>query len=323
MGTDGNDLDPDLEFIDALDVESLDPYDHDSELRRLERMRSLLNETIDSLQSNRSRSRTVDSAFIAYERNKRVPLTLLAGALASRFVIYVIPLIVVLVLVTGIYSDVTSTDPIENAREAGIGGMLAAAVENSTDIEYGLRTVTMIAVVFASLWAADGVAKLLRRTYAIVWVQPLRRPRWRWTLPFVVVAGSVVAIAAARLGVDANEWDGPIVVAEFAVEFLALTALWLAACLMLPHDPAARSWLPHLPGALLVAVGIIAMKWVTVFYFAPRAVTLNERYGEIASAILLLTWGYWIAFIVVFAAMVNAALFTSGVTRFGASARSG
>ena len=85
--------------------------------------------------------------------------------------------------------------------------------------------------------------------------------------------------------------------------------------LRLPRVPEAYRWIHSLPGAIVVGVGVVGMKTAVVLYFAPQAESLSDRYGDIAAALLLLTWSYWLAFIVVYSAELNAAMFRSRLRR--------
>jgi uncharacterized BrkB/YihY/UPF0761 family membrane protein len=267
--------------------------------------------TRSSLESRRSTSRLIDTGFHAYESNRRIPASLLAGALAARIVIYVIPFLVLAVVATGIYSDAYNTDPVETAREAGMPGLLAEAVEDSTEASTGFKTLTLISMVLVTIWTADSLAKLVRRIHALMWATPMQRPRHRWMLPLAVIGLSVASLISSRTGLSAQEWSALVRAGELMFEVAVISGIWWLVGRYLPYDPAARGWRHLVPGALLVGAGITGMKTAMVLYLAPRAVALAERYDEVAYAIVMLTWGYWIAFIVVFSAGLNAALFRS------------
>jgi uncharacterized BrkB/YihY/UPF0761 family membrane protein len=114
-----------------------------------------------------------------------------------------------------------------------------------------------------------------------------------------------------------GEWPATLVLGEILVEFAFIALGWLVVCHFLPHDPDANRWIHQLPGALLVGFGVLGMRTAMVYYFAPRAVTLSDRYGDVAAGLLIITWAYWIAFMVVFAAELNAASFRSRQARLG------
>ena len=157
-----------------------------------------------ALESKRGSSRVIDIVFHATERQKRVPATLLAGALASRLVLYAIPFLVLIVVTTGAYSQVTDANPTEIARSAGMAGLLAEAVEDSTRAADGVRIAAVIGMAFATMWAADSLGNLVRRTHALVWAVPIAKIHRRWALPFVVIGVSIGMLATASLGIQAG-----------------------------------------------------------------------------------------------------------------------
>ena len=310
--TSGPDPGPDQEeaFIEAL-AESEPEGDDSRSMFSRDYWEERIEGGRDSLESRRSRSRLIDTSFHALERNKRIPASLLASALAARIVVYVIPFMVLAVVATGVYSSAYNFDPVDTAREAGMPGLLAGAVEDSTQASRGFQTLTLVSMALVTIWTADSLAKLVRRIHALVWATPMRHPRFRWMLPVTVIGLSISSLASARAGESAQEWPALIRAGELVFEIALVSGIWLLVSHYLPHDPAMRGWRHLIPGALLVGLGVTAMKAAMVLYLAPRAVALAERYDEVATAIVMLTWGYWIAFIIVFAAGLNAAMFRS------------
>lgn len=298
-------------FLEALDETVEDDPDQGSGSETFGRLSESLSKARASLEGRRNTSRVIDAGFFAVERNRRIPSTLLAGALASRIVIYAIPFLVLVVVATGFYSDAINVDPVQAARDAGMAGLLAEAVEETSGVQEGFRFATLVAMLFAAVWAGDSLAKLIRRIHALIWGVRVKRPRFRLMLPLAVIAVSMGALMVSRFGLESDDWPATVVISEVAFEFVAVTVVWIVVALFLPVDPEARTWPRQLPGALLVAIGVLGMKAVTVFYLAPRAVTLTERYGDVTSAIIFITWAYWMAFIIVFSAELNSALFRS------------
>jgi uncharacterized BrkB/YihY/UPF0761 family membrane protein len=271
-------------------------------------VRDQVDRTRELAENKRTSSRTVDTAMRLVERNRRIPATLLAGALASRLVIYVIPFLVLAVVATGLYSDISGVDPVATARDAGLPGLLATAVDDSSQASQGFQTATIIALAWASLWAANGLARLVRWIHAIIWSVPMTHPKKPWAQPLVVLLASMGVLAISRFGLEAGEWPVSVAVGEILLEVGLVALGWLSILRFLPRDPDAGSWTADLPGAFLVGFGFIGLKAAVVFYLAPRVTTLEERYGDVASAVLVLTWAYWIAFIIVFSVELNAAL---------------
>jgi uncharacterized BrkB/YihY/UPF0761 family membrane protein len=263
------------------------------------------------LEFRRPTSYVVDSAFLVAERNRALPAPVLVGALASRLVIYVIPFLALMVFAVGVYADLANSEPAQAARDAGMAGLFAQATEESTSSSEGIRVAALLATAFAVLWAADGLAKLLRRLYALVWGTEMSRPRHRWLLPLGVIFTSIAALVFSSIALDSRDWPLTLTFGEALLEIALIGLLWVVVSRALPHHPEAKHWLDFVPGGLLVAIGVVGMKVAMVVYFAPRAVTLNERYGSVATAVVLLTWAYWVGFIVIASADLNAAVFRS------------
>lgn len=285
----------------------------------VEQRRGRLGESLEkarfSLEAKRGSSRIVDTMFFGLESNARIPLAVLAGALASRIVVFVIPLLVLLVMVTGTYASVFDADPSEVARALGMAGLLLDATSDAADMSDGLRVGTIAFTVFAVVWSASALGKLIRRTHALIWDVGLQRPSKRWSIPVGVIGASLVGAALAGSRSQVQGWPATWAAAELVGEMVALTILWVVLSRFLPHAEDADSWLHLLPGAALVGLSYIALKVAIVVYLAPKSVTLGARYGDLASAILLLTWAYWIAFIIVFATGLNSAVFRSRSVR--------
>ena len=118
-------------------------------------------------------------------------------------------------------------------------------------------------------------------------------------------------LATASLGIQAGGWPVIPVVGVLVTEFLLVSGGWLLIARQLPHDENARVLRHLLPGALIVGGGFVAMKAAMVLYLVPGSVALDARYGDIGQAIAFITWAYWIGFIVVLSAGLNAAVFKS------------
>ena len=263
------------------------------------------------LELRRPTSSIVDTVFLVLERNKNLPAPVLVGALASRLVTYMIPFFVFMVFAVGVYADLATTSAEQAARDGGIGGLFAKAAADSTGTSDGVRAATMVATVFAALWAAYSLAKLLRRVHALVWEVPMPPSRLRWLYPLAVIGFSLVALVVSRLSLESTDWPTGVVAVQAVTEFVLMGLLWLVVQRYLPHDPGARGWRHFVPGALVFALGLVGMRLATVLYFAPRSVTLDDRYGPLALAVLMLTWAYWVGFIVVASADLNAGVFRS------------
>src|SRR5271165_6252218 len=85
------------------------------------------------LQARRPRSGMVDAGFQVQELDARVGGGILAGALAFRIFLFMVPFVYVVFTVLGTVSAAASQDPAQLARDIGITGVLASAVVQAQD----------------------------------------------------------------------------------------------------------------------------------------------------------------------------------------------
>ncbi|MFZ0014896.1 MAG: YhjD/YihY/BrkB family envelope integrity protein [Acidimicrobiia bacterium] len=264
-----------------------------------------------SAEARRPQSRILDSAFRVYERNRVLPASVLVGALASRIVIYLIPLVALVVFAFGQYADIASESASELVRQAGMAGIVAAAADDAAVMDGDLRLVVLIATIWAALYAANGLGRLIRRIHAFIWGVTYRSPPRPWLVPLFVLVMTVVGWFFTTLGALEDTLSVEFLIGAITVELICMTMIWMVIGRILPHDPGISRWGEFFPGALFVAVGVVGLRVALVVYFAPHVDTLTERYGSIAIALILLTWAYWLGMIVVGSAEINAALFRS------------
>lgn len=262
-----------------------------------------------TLEERRGASRVVDTGFLVVERNRHLPAPILVGALAARLMIFVIPLLVFMVFVIGVFAQLATASPADAARTAGMAGLFAQATEDSIAASDGVRLATIVGMGAAVLWAAYSLEKTLRSAFALVWGVPRVRPRRTWLAPLGVIGFSLGSLALSSSALRSRLWPGGVVAVEALVELALIAVLWLLTSRALPHHPAASRWRDLLPGAVLLGVAIIGMKVATVLYLAPRLERLDERYGPMALTLVMLTWAYWVGFIAIASADLNAAAF--------------
>jgi uncharacterized BrkB/YihY/UPF0761 family membrane protein len=270
-------------------------------------------------EERRQDSRVYDTALRIYERNRLLPASLLVGAMASRIVVYLVPSLALLIVALGIYEDAGGAGT-EAARN--IADVFAEAVEDSTDFSDGFRFAALLATVFAAIYAANSLGRLVRRSTALIWGVPYARSPKPWAAPAGVIGASAFGWALMSIGSSSDEWSFDLLVGVSAVEFVVLVVLWLSISRVLPHDPAASRWSDFLPGSILVAFGVVGLRLAMVVYLVPQSADLSERYGSIGVALVMLTWAYWLGMIVVGSSELNSALFRSSREPAQKSARS-
>ena len=240
------------------------------------------------------------------ERQRAIGGSLLAGALAYRFFLVMLPLTLVVVSVLGFVSASSAQGPDEVAEQIGASGIFAQALKTSSADAQSGRWWTLFTGIFLLLWACYSLARSLGIVHALAWAMKpgkLQRP----VVATLATLGLVVALIIISGGEArfAGEQPGVRIVATM-VNFIVTGALWLGVSSLLPNR--ATSWTGLLPGALLFAVGVKAVHVFTIYYVVPHIERSSQLYGSLASAagILLSLWVTGV--IIVIGASLNGAV---------------
>ncbi len=244
-----------------------------------------------------------------------LPASLLVGAMASRIVIYLVPLFALVIFSFGLYSDAGEGAVADAVSGAGMPALFAEAAFDAARIHEGVRVAAVLATIYATLYAANSLGRLLRRSTALVWDVPYTRPARMWRLPLAVVGLTILAWALGSIGKTVSDWDLALFIGAVTLELAVVSLFWLLVSRLLPRAAGATRWSDLLPGAILAAVGVVGLRVAMVVYFAPEVEQLSARYGSIGLALVMLTWSYWLGMIVIGSAELNAALFQSRKAR--------
>jgi uncharacterized BrkB/YihY/UPF0761 family membrane protein len=269
-----------------------------------------VNQTIDAtrarLESARPRSKWVDVGFRAWEHDTGAGGAIIAGAVAFRVFLFLVPYVFVFVVGVGFAANAADENAAQAARESGIGGLVAKAVGGAAHLS-GFERVTALGVgLFALFFGAKALLKVLRLSYGMVWnVRPSKLKKT--TKPALVLIGlTTIALATAALIGDLRHGSLVLAVVGYALTTAVPFGLWLFASCWLPRR--ALTWQELVPGALLVALGTQVLHLVTVFWIAHLLESKTDTYGAIGAALAILLWAYLLARIVIAAAVLDAAL---------------
>ena len=269
--------------------------------------------TKESIEGRRPTSPLIDAGFRLGEHNRAVGGVVLAGALAFRIFIFSVPFVFVFFVTLGLYGSADS--PADAASAGGMSGLAANMVSDASTASQGARLTALIAGTFAMLWAAYGLARVMRITHALVWRCGLNRLSRPWIAPLVVIGYTLAATGLLRLLKFARDHLGTLGSGVTVGALLVFAALWLGVSMMLPRDER-TNWFDLVPGALLVGLGVQVLHLATVYYFTAKVSSLSERYGALGAALGLLSWCYVVGWLFAGSAVLNAVVFDAfGRTR--------
>jgi uncharacterized BrkB/YihY/UPF0761 family membrane protein len=252
----------------------------------------------------------------AVERNRRVAATVLAGGLAYRLFLWLLPF----GLIVGGALGLMNADSTEQAvSNGGLPAAISNAIGDASRSTHSDSWWLLLVGVSALMWTGYTGAKAVQLIYALIWDQaPPRTKPLKGSLAFTGTACVVWAAIAVTWWVRDETWRGPLVAGLTVAPF---TALWLWASLRLPHRDA--PWQSLIPGALLVGIGLPVLHELIVAFLVPKLQKAQALYGVLGAATTLIFFIYLVAMLVVLAAVLNSSLYDELQGKRIASAPSG
>ncbi len=240
--------------------------------------------------------------FRAAERNRRVAASVLAGGLAYRLFLWLLPLGLILGGALGLM-DADSTE-----EAIATGGVPAAVVDVIGDVARAAESdwwwLLGIGVPIL-LWAGYTGAKAVQLIHSLVWDEPLLRTNpLKSSLFFTGVLCAFMAAAGITWWLRDESSLVGLLAAALATAPLA--AFWLWASLRLPHRDA--PWRALLPGAILVAIGFQVLHVLIVEFLVPKLEKSTTLYGSLGAMTTLLFFMYFVGRLVVTSPILNSSL---------------
>jgi uncharacterized BrkB/YihY/UPF0761 family membrane protein len=248
----------------------------------------------------------VDAGFLVQELDARVGGGILAGALAFRIFLFMVPVVYVLFTALGVVSRALGHDPAQLAKDAGITGVLASTVVKVSDQSTWTLVTLVLGALVTMFITAGGLLKALYVVHWLIWRVPRVRPAG--LAPRLVLIG--LTVLASALGVAVNDVRSASGAAGAVITVLVVTALsfagWWWVSWKLPHAPAPATAL--IPGALLMAVGANVLQLLTTYWIGNLVARKTSTYGAVGIALAVLLWVYILGRIMVGSAGLNSAL---------------
>jgi uncharacterized BrkB/YihY/UPF0761 family membrane protein len=251
--------------------------------------------------------RAVRDALESFRWEQRSGATLLAGGLAYRFFLWLVPFGLLAAAVASFWVRESEGSLQDAAKSFGLGGVAARSATSAVQDGSRARWFLLIAGLVLMLWAGLSAVRALRVAARIAWrVEPsrLRRP-FRTSLVFsgVCIAGLAVSMAASWARHNLSGWG---VLTTIALAFV-YAPLALLAFLYLPR-PDETPWRMHVPGALLVGCGVTGIHLFLAYYLAGRLERSPSLYGTLGAATVVMLVLFLIARLIVSAMFLNATL---------------
>lgn len=268
-----------------------------------ERVKETIAEGKARASSLRRRHTGVDLAATALRRFQASDGTVLAGYLAYRLFLLLLPLAAIVVAVAGF----ARSESVEAAQHLNLGRALTDSLRQAGgDVERS-RLPLLISGVFGFVVAAWGLLGGVQVSAARVWQIPTVRFPSKGRA-FVRLCGSLllfgfvfyVSALVRRLGLVAGLAGSLAGLASFGVAFFGLG--W-----MLPRR--CREWFWLLPGAAVGAAGGATLQALATFYLPERMADSSATYGAFGVTLTVLTYLFVLGAIFVVSAVANAVVY--------------
>jgi hypothetical protein len=257
------------------------------------------------LEAARERHVSIELCWSLYDGDSSIGGGLLAGALAYRLFVLLLPTSLLLVSGLGLYAGAADKSTRQVTREAGLHGLFASNV--AATASSSARWLIFIVMVPAVLYAAAKMYRALAIVNGIVWHSTGRAGRTTRRGVGVLLAVLFTTVVATEIVSwirRHNQLGGLSVLLVYAV---LIGGAWLALSLELPHGES--SWIALLPGSLLFGVGLLAVNVFNVFVTARLVEDRANTYGALGVATALLFSLVLVGRVAVVSSELNALLF--------------
>lgn len=254
----------------------------------------------------RTRNELVDAALEAGDLDRRRAGSLLAGGIAFRVFLWLLPAALLSAGLIGFFQPSGSAQPDHVARKLGLGASVAAIVRHATMQSHKAPGAVLAIGLVLMLYMSMSLIRALRTAYVLAWEEPFgRRPHL--LRDGAILSAALLFALSAQTGIAYLRHE--VGLASVLLSLLSIgiaIGLWLGVSLLLPHGDA--HWRALVPGAALFAAGVGAMHFVTVYYLAPKLAREGSLYGSLGTAAVLLLWLFILSRIAVASAFLNATL---------------
>jgi uncharacterized BrkB/YihY/UPF0761 family membrane protein len=259
------------------------------------------------VERERERRYVVALGFTIVNRGRRTAASVLAGALAFRFFLTLLPLTLVAVVGLGYLKSAGGT-PSDALKQFGIKGVIASTINSSASFHDPGRAVVLLLGIFGVFSGARTCAATLRAIHALAWGIPIARWRRGGRAGMIFIGAVVVGFACAGLAARARAQTGVVLgVGASLLMACVVGAVWFGASFLLPH-PDETPWTSFVPGAVLVGVGMALLQAVSVNFVGPKLNHESSLYGSLGVSFVVLGWLYVVGRLLVAAPLLNSSV---------------
>jgi uncharacterized BrkB/YihY/UPF0761 family membrane protein len=257
--------------------------------QRQEALQARMDRLSQRAQEERGRRGWVDAIFELADRDEQIAGGIIAGALAYRLFIWLLPAGLVFVGGLGVIADAMSKSPKGVASYLGIAGIVSSSLQSASHGHSAWYA--LIIGVPILLYATRSVLRVLIGTHRLAWgVVRDARPKPTYIDAAKLLGILIAFFALAGFAGWARTHSHAAGLVATIVVVAGFTGLWLWTSIQLPHGDA--GWVDLVPGALATGLGLGILQALAAYLLAPYALQKQGTYGALglAAALLLSLW---------------------------------
>jgi uncharacterized BrkB/YihY/UPF0761 family membrane protein len=258
------------------------------------------------LQDSRSRRGSIDVAFNVQEGDRSVGGSLLAGAIAFRMFLWLLPASLLVVAGLGFGSAESPTTPDALMRGIGVTSIAAHSVNQAAQ---DARAGRWLALILGSIFlytTSVALVKALFVAHALVWHIPVPRIQHKPRAVGELLALILLVAAGTSLGAIVRERSPGFGLLAMIGVVVLYGVLWWLWSLRSPHA-AAAAW-ELIPGAVAFGIGVEVLHLIVVYYLAARLTHASALYGSLGIAAAILFGLYLVGRLIIAAIVINVAV---------------
>jgi membrane protein len=254
------------------------------------------------IEEARARHASLDLGFNVVERDAAIGGGLLAGALAYRFFVLLLPTALLFVSGIGLYADAADKSTREAAIDAGLQGLIASQVASTA--RGGARWAVFLVMIPVVLYAAARLYRAIAITHAIAWHGSGRGVRTTPRGVGLLIGLLLLTVVAVELGAWARRHFDLGDLIALGVYIVLVGGGWFVLTRELPHRDV--DWTALLPGAAVVGAGFLFVNVFNVYVTTRLVEDRADTYGALGIAAALLFSLVLVGRVIVLSAELNA-----------------
>lgn len=246
----------------------------------------------------------VDLGFSAFERDSHIGGFLLAGAIAFRLFVFVLPMYLLALVIAGAIFAFNPKQTEDVANSAGMSKYLAGTIGDAAQTSHKSLWLLIPVTLYAMISAGRSVEKAIAAAHARAWDMALPKRKPHYVVLGVLGFGLAILAATRMISILRH---GALVPVSMGLGASIYFGLWLLASMVLPRRPGV-SWVSLLPGAILMGVGTQCLYLFNVLYLNHKIQSASAAYGALGVAASALLWLYLLGRLMVASPVLNATI---------------